>query len=526
MKIKKTEFIDGILSLVISQILIKIFGVAYSLYITNKSGFGDEGNAIYMSGYQIYALLLTISSIGVPNAISKIISEKNMAKDYLNEKRVFQISVLLFSAIGFIGCIFLFTFSTIIANKILEIPESALSLKALSPAIFFVSITSVIRGYCNGESKIYLTAKSQFFEQVLKSFLTIIFVEIVSRLTDNNTEAMAGVANLATTFATFFSLMYIIRKYYKIKNKKLDLNEIYYPRERISNIIKKILKISIPMTISAILNSLGKNIDSITVVKILKKIIGEENAIKKYGILSSKVDIIMTLPLSFNIAIATAIIPEISKRKVINDIEGIVEKIKFSVLITVIIAVPATFGIFLYSKQIFNLLFPNANNGYELLSLASIYLVFSLLTQTINGVLQGLGENSIPVYSAMAGVIVKTISNIVFIPISGIYEKGAVLGNIFSSITSFIIVYIALTRKIELRLKLINYFIKPIIASIIMSIVSLNVYKFLILKNINYNICTINSIVIAIIIYVLCVFVMKMINKNQIQQTLENTEKY
>ena len=81
---KITDFLKGILSLVISQILIKIFGVIYSLYMTNKSGFGDEGNAIYMSGYQIYALLLTISSIGVPNAISKIISEKISIKVYTN----------------------------------------------------------------------------------------------------------------------------------------------------------------------------------------------------------------------------------------------------------------------------------------------------------------------------------------------------------------------------------------------------------------------------------------------------------
>ena len=90
MKIHITDFFKGILSLVISQIFIKLFGVMYTLYITNKTGFGDEGNAIYMSGYQIYALLLTISSIGVPNAISKLISEKNSIGDYTNSKRIFQ----------------------------------------------------------------------------------------------------------------------------------------------------------------------------------------------------------------------------------------------------------------------------------------------------------------------------------------------------------------------------------------------------------------------------------------------------
>ena len=70
---KINNFFAGIFSLLISQVLVKIFGVLYSLYLTNKVGFGDEGNAIYMSGYQIYALLLTLSSIGVPNAISKLI---------------------------------------------------------------------------------------------------------------------------------------------------------------------------------------------------------------------------------------------------------------------------------------------------------------------------------------------------------------------------------------------------------------------------------------------------------------------
>ncbi len=91
---KVNNFFAGIFSLLISQVLVKIFGVLYSLYLTNKVGFGDEGNAIYMSGYQIYALLLTLSSIGVPNAISKLISEKNSIGDYKNEERILKISIL------------------------------------------------------------------------------------------------------------------------------------------------------------------------------------------------------------------------------------------------------------------------------------------------------------------------------------------------------------------------------------------------------------------------------------------------
>lgn len=525
---KVTDFLKSILSLVISQILIKIFGVIYSLYMTNKSGFGDEGNAIYMSGYQIYALLLTISSIGVPNAISKIISEKISIKDYTNSDRIFKISIFLFSIIGFLGCILLFIFSGFIAEEILQIPETKLSLMVLSPAIFFVAVSSVIRGYCNGENKIYITAKSQFFEQVLKSIFTIVFVEIVSRFPKSNKEVIAAVANFATTMATLSSLIFILKEYIKIKKRRIYLDRIYFPRERILNIVKKVLVISIPITTSAILSSLGKNVDSVTVVRILKEILGEEVAIAKYGILSSKVDILIALPLSFNIAISTTLIPEIARKRAVNDLDGIIKKIETSILITIIIGIPCSFGMYFYADRIFDLLYPRANEGAKLLSLASFSIIFSLLVQTLNGVLQGIGKNNVPVYASIIGLIFKVLSNIILIPINGIYEKGAIIGNILSNIISFIIVVIVLKKNIKIKLNILNLSIKPIFASIIMIFISENIYKFLNIRNFNINICTIISIISAVIVYIFCCFSIKIINKDDFferQQNVENTRK-
>ena len=97
-KIQKESFMKGVFILMISQILVKILGVIYKLYLTNREGFGDKGNAIYSSGFQIYALFLTISSIGVPNAVAKLVSEKVAIKDYkaahhisiMCNKRIFQ----------------------------------------------------------------------------------------------------------------------------------------------------------------------------------------------------------------------------------------------------------------------------------------------------------------------------------------------------------------------------------------------------------------------------------------------------
>ncbi len=517
MKEKSSNFTHGLLSLIISQVFIKVFGVLYSLYLTNKKGFGDEGNAIYMSGYQIYALLLTFSSIGVPNAISKLISEKNSIKDYTNKYIILRVAITIFGTLGVFGCVFLFFLSGIIANNLLEIPKAKFSIMVLSPAVFFVSLSSVFRGYCNGEGKIQITAKSQVIEQILKSIFTIIFVEISSKLFKTNTEIMAGFANLATTVATFFSLIYI---FIKILCFEKNINNFIFPRERITFIICKVLKSAIPITLCSILGVLGKNIDSMTVVKILKRAVGEKEAMLKYGILSSKVDILIALPLSFNNSLSTALIPEISRMRARNDIDSIVKRIEFSIIISLLICIPYCFGTFFYSNEIFEFLFPKASAGAELLKLSVFTLIFSATTQTINGALQGIGKNNIPLYGAIIGVTLKLIFNILLVPIPIFYEKGAIISNIISNICTFIFVFFSLKKNI--KLKIFNFLIiKSVIISIFMIIISKILYGYLKKIILFRKILIVIIVFFSVIFYVFLIFLQKNIKKAKTQNRWE-----
>lgn len=160
-KILKQGFINGIIMLLFSQMLIKILGLVYKLYLTNKEGFGDTGNAIYSAGFQIYALLLTLSSIGVPNAVAKMVSEKISIGDRKGAHKIFKVAFFTFSIIGFLCSCILFFCAGNIAKDILQIPEAEKSLMALAPSIFFVSIISVIRGYFNGMQSMKATANSR-----------------------------------------------------------------------------------------------------------------------------------------------------------------------------------------------------------------------------------------------------------------------------------------------------------------------------------------------------------------------------
>lgn len=525
MRKNKEGFVDSVISLMLSQGIIKIFGLAYSMYLINKEGFGDRGNAIYMGGYQIYVLLLTISSIGVPNAVAKLIAEKVAVKDYNGADKIFKIAFFSFGVIGFFGTILLFFSAKYISNTILLIPECEYSLIALSPSIFLVSISSVIRGYFNGISQISKTAKSQTIEQIFKSFLTIVLVEFLSTISKNTT-SMASIANFASTCAILVSFIYILNSYIKLRKIQM-IEKIKFSnasRENSIEILKRIFAVSIPITISAVLGTLNKNIDSITVVRILTPILGEKVAKLKYGILSSKIDILTVMPLSFNIAFATALVPTISSAFARNDIKTINSKLSFSLLISCIIAFPSAIGLSLYSKQILNLLFPNSSSGGDLLKISAFSIIFMSINQTINGALHGMGKTKISILVSTLGLIVKLVLNIILIPIINIYEKGAIIANLFSSFISFIVTWNVLKISIKINFNFLNLITKPLTASIIMGISSYNVYLALIGYGVTEKISTIFGIIFAILIYIILLLVLRIFSKKDLL-LLPNGEK-
>jgi len=514
---KKETFMQGVVTIMFSQILIKVLGLIYTLYLTNRDGFGDAGNAIYASGYQIYALLLTVSSIGVPNAISKLVSERLAVGDNKGANKIFKVALVTFGALGAIGSMLLFFGAHVIAYSWTQIPESELTLVALAPAIFFVSISSVFRGYFNGRRTLKITARAQTIEQVFKTVLTIGIVEIVAYATSTSTEMMAAGANVATTLATFSSFAYLFM-YYRLKRKEIG-NEIQsstnYKYENVKTIVKNILMVSIPLTLSSIMTSFNKNIDSFTVKRILSTYMPADIATKLYGQLSGKVDTVTNLPLAINIAFATALVPAISAAKAKNDRETATKRTSFSLLTSMLIGLPCVVGMIVFAQPILNLLYPNAKEGALLLQLISVSVIFSILDQTINGALQGFGKVMIPATALGIGCLVKLVLNIVLLKIPFFNVYGAAIGSIACHAVAFTIVFNVLKKYVKLDLPLGKFVIKPAIATGIMSVCSYTLY--VILKGIiPGNTATLIAMAFAVIVYIAAVLALKIYNREDI----------
>lgn len=317
-------------------------------------------------------------------------------------------------------------------------------------------------------------------------------------------------------FRQFGSTLYICK--YFIKRKKTMWQEIVYSKlnkkERIITIVKNILIISIPITLCAIFSATTKTVDALTLVRILKHIIGEEKATIQYGILSGKIDTLIMLPLSFNIAFSTALVPTISSAMAKKDINTAKKRIKLSILITILIGIPCSILISLFSNQILNLLFPNASSGSEMLMYSAWSIIFIVLIQTINGALQGMGRIISPVIAFAVGAIIKFVLNILMIP--KFETNGAILSTIIAHIVSLIICFISLKKNINIRFEFDKFILKPIIASVTMVL-----FSYLSLLTLNRIILTkfnlIISLLLGIIVYTISIIVLKILSKEEIE---------
>ena len=174
-----------------------------------------------------------------------------------------------------------------------------------------------------------------------------------------------------------------------------------------------------------------------------------ENAKVQYGILSGKVDILCNLPFALNVAFITTLVPSISKSMAKNNYKEVEKKSKFFIFINLIISIPIMLIMFLFPDKILHILFPNASTGGIYLKYNSISIIFMLLAQTINAILQAIGKVKIPAISFSIGMFFKLICNIFLIPIAQIGIFGAIIGNIICNVIACFIGFVCLNNVLR-----------------------------------------------------------------------------
>lgn len=542
---KKQTFMGNVMIILLAQIIVKLLGIIYRLVITNIDGFGNQGNGYYSAGFQIYTLLLAISSVGIPNAISKMTSEKNAIGDYKGAYKIYKSALILFSAVGIIGSAILFFGADLIASKIIKMDNAKYVLMALAPSIFFVCVSSVVRGYFVGMQNMSASSRSQILEQIFKCALTVLIVVVMSNNiifpndSDLNAAIMAAGANFATTLATVLSTIYIFGFYFKRKKelrKKMLSQTVPSLKRPAFSMFKSILLISVPISLGSIIAAINRIVDTATITRgievafsllipahnnvpaiinpTLKQL--QEEAVRLAGVLS-KSDTLINLPISMNISFATVLVPSISAALAKGDKHNASKYVSYSLLISIFIIMPCAIGFISLAEPIYKLLYPAAPDGYQLLQLSSIALIFIALNQTISGSLQGIGKVFVPATGLLIGCIAKFILNVILIRQPAINIYGAPISSIVCQVISFTYSFSILSKTIPVFISFKKYILKPLFASAVMGIIAFIVHRLVfVITNINI-ISVFVSIGVSVIAYLVIIFGINALDKDEIE---------
>jgi len=444
----------------------KFLSIIYVPFLLKIIG-GNRPYAIYGVAYQIYAYIYILTNAGIPSAISKIISEFVAVGNYSSTKKTFKISRFLLFILGIVMAFTMYCISGPLTIH-MNYGEAKYSVIALCPAILFTSVSSAYRGYFQGIRNMKPTAISQVLEQILNTVFTLLFAAIFIRY---GVEAGCVGATMGTTIGALASALYLIVIYEKNKESKvgnLD-NDKKNVRHTNKQIVRKILKYSIPITLSVAILSAGTLIDS---YNITSRLIAGGNlknyAQNLYG-MYTKYIMLINMPITIISALAVAVLPAISTAVALKDKQLVTNKINFAFRISLLIVIPAAVGFSLLGKPIYELL--HFGDGYNIMIFGSVIVVFSALVQIQTSILQGIGKLYAVICFSILGLIIKYIVNYILVAIPSVSIYGAIIGSVIGFGVPIVlnIVYILKTLRIKINLK--AYIFKPLVSSIFMATV-------------------------------------------------------
>ncbi len=533
-KKKQTSFMKNVLMLMVAQVAIKILGFLYRLVIINIEGFGDTGNGYYSTGYQIYSLLLTLSSVGIPTVISKLVSERVAIGDHKGAHKIFKTALKTFTTIGIVMSLGLFFGADFIAKNVINVEGVKYTLMVLAPAIMFVAAGAVLRGYFAGLGTMKPTSVTQTLEQFLNCVLTILFVYSTI---GKDTAIMAAAGNLSSTIAIIIAFIYIIIFYKKQKPEILEdckNQTVQMETKTTKQILKIIFAVSIPMTIGSLVAELNGTIDTLTVSNCIQKAFQgaleggkealEAKAMQLSGMVS-KIETIIRLPLAINAAFCTALVPAIAASLAKKDKETAIKRLSFSFFLSIIIIAPCAVGLMTLAEPILKTIYPNSYEGATILQITSISMIFVALSYVINGGLYGLGKTHIPAIALAIGAGVKTILNIILVSNPKINILGSPISSTVCQGINFIICSWYLSKYIKLDIKFSKHIFKPLFSAGTMGIAAYLIHKTLI-NVIGNSKATIIAIFVGIITYAIMIIATKTLNKEDMYMIPFGTKLY
>jgi len=500
---KKQAFMKGALILMIANIVVKVIGAAFKIPLTYL--LGEEGMALFSTSYTMYTWLFIIATAGLPVAISRMISEARIKGNHKEVKRIFDVSRKLLVAIGICGTLVLFFGAELFAG-LLKNPDAALGIKAISPAVLFVALMSAYRGFFQGHQDMVPTAFSEVSEAVGKLLIGFVcaYLFMKSGVEYSAAGAVFGVAMGGLLgFITLFSV-------YTLKKRKNKENQSLGISRSNGTILKELVKIAVPITLGASVFSLTTLIDTAMIMHNLQSSgFSYAEAKHLYGSYTGYAVPLFNLPPTLISAITVSLVPAVAAAVADGDMKLARQTAGNSISITTLFALPCSVGMAIFSTPILDLVYNNTN-ATKTLGVLGYAIVFVSLVMVTNAILQSVGKEKVPVINMLIGGVVKIIVNAVLVKRPDINIVGAPIGTISCYLVILALNLFCLSRELKIRLSLIQYVVKPVLAVVAMAVCSLGVYNLLPMVG---KISLMVAIFVAVVVYALALLALKTVSE-------------
>ena len=485
---RKPNFLKGAAILAVTGIFVKIVGAIYQIPILNV--LGDEGAGYFHVTYMVYGLLLAISTAGVPVALSRLVSSAAANGNIPLIKRYYSVAMPAIIVIGIVVMSVMFFFADVLA-EMMGSSLAAAGIKVLAPAVFFVCMISVYRGYAQGFQNMIPTAASQVIEVVSKAVFGII---VAFYLAGSGYQAQFVSAGAITGVTIGLGLCVPVMMWYKKKIDRSNLvnGELGKCAENPSaalpgkkDTLLRFLKVSITISLSASFMSIMGVIDTSVVSNRLQSalMLTESEAMSQLGIFRKGLSI-YNLPPSLVMPLAVSIIPAIAAavaRKNKDEASAITQS---SVKLTNLFAMPACIGIIILAGPILKALYNDPGQTPETVATMTTILMilgaasyFVCLQHMTIATLQANGYERVALMTFPAGAAVRIALSYVLVAIPEIGIIGSPIGTLACFAVIVVLNIIFITIKVKESIKVISGFIKPLICALIMAAVAYLTYN-------------------------------------------------
>lgn len=470
-------------------IIVRLIGLLYRIPMTNI--IGDEGMGYYSTAFNVYNIVLILSSYSLPLAVSKLVSTRLAKGQFRNASRVLWAAMVYATCAGGVACGVVWHFGSFFADTVFKTPFCVYALRTLAPTIWIMAYLGVLRGYFQGHGTMIPTAVSQIFEQIVNAVISVTAAGVLFKVgldsnrvfeTTGYPEAFGAAGGTIGTGAgalTALLFMLFLFAVYRPFMKKKIRRDRQGSRESYGHITGVFFMTVMPVILSSAVYNINAVVDNSLMAYGMDALGRGEEFLALWGIYNNKYLLLVHVPLAMANALSSSLIPSLAAAVARKQRGEAIRKTGMAIRFSMMIAIPAAVGLTVLAEPVNRLLFHSGDTAeaVKMMVWGSSAVVFLSLSTVMNAILQGLGHMNLPVRHAAAALVLHVAALYVMLMVLhwGIYS--VLFANILFAVIICLLNWFSIRRILHYRQELKRTFILPFAASAVMGAAAYGCYQ-------------------------------------------------